>query len=101
MRGVSVIWPRSPRSFSAQRRAPAAPERGARLKRRRDRLFHARRACQREIIVRCEIDPRTWLEATQPVLGFQGMEGCDIAGNLVGGWIHCSLPGQANSCAKT
>ncbi len=82
-------------AVSAQKPRPAGSDRCASLKRRRDSLFHARRACQPKIIIRYKIDTRTRLEVPQPLIVFQGIQGCDIAGKLIRmGWFHCSLSGK-------
>lgn len=56
------------------------------------------RAREREIIVRGEIDARARLEAAQPVVFFQGMQGRDVGIKLHEvDWIHRSLRGKPNS----
>lgn len=70
-------------AVAAQKPRPAGPDGGAGLNRRGDSLSHTRRARQREIIVRCEIDSGTRLEAAQPIVVFQGLQVCDVPGNLV------------------
>ncbi|MGY4408499.1 DTW domain-containing protein YfiP [Bradyrhizobium sp. LB7.1] len=79
-------------AIAAQKPRPAGTDRCTGLDRVQDSLFQARRARQREIVVRREIDPRARLEAAQPVVFFQGMQGYHIIGNFGRmDWIHSSL----------
>ena len=67
------------RAISAQKPRSAGADRGAGLDCGRYSPPHARSACQRQIVVRGKIDPVTRLEAAQPVIVFQVVQGRGVA----------------------